>query len=394
MGVLQTVKALRKTSSSNEKKEILRKSSPIFQEVLKATYDPFKVYHIRQILWKGVGHRTVDDTWAQIYDMLEYLAQNFGDDACKAMLAKNIVTLDEENAEILKCIVKKDLKAGISATTINSVFPDLIPAFGAMKAKRFEDKRWDPGLMGSVKLDGLRCQVLGGELYSMNGHKLTGLSHIEKAAHGLGDMDSELLIPGKNFQTSSGLIRSYNNCPDAVLCVFDHISQNRPFAARYDHLTMLASAQGWSTSVLKPTTITLVKHNTFKDIEAMYAAFDKILAAGFEGLMLKTPDHYYQRGKRTYDWMKVKNVLDADLHIEGFFEGQGKYEGQLGGVIVLVNNGVEVRVGSGFSDQERVDIWNNKEVYLGKVIEVQYHEETPDGSLRHPRFKRFRGDKD
>jgi len=326
--------------------------------------------------------------------MLEYLAQNFGDDACKAMLAKNIVTLDEENAEILKCIVKKDLKAGISATTINSVFPDLIPAFGAMKAKRFEDKRWDPGLMGSVKLDGLRCQVLGGELYSMNGHKLTGLSHIEKAAHGLGDMDSELLIPGKNFQTSSGLIRSYNNCPDAVLCVFDHISQNRPFAARYDHLTMLASAQGWSTSVLKPTTITLVKHNTFKDIEAMYAAFDKILAAGFEGLMLKTPDHYYQRGKRTYDWMKVKNVLDADLHIEGFFEGQGKYEGQLGGVIVLVNNGVEVRVGSGFSDQERVDIWNNKEVYLGKVIEVQYHEETPDGSLRHPRFKRFRGDKD
>jgi DNA ligase-1 len=64
----------------------------------------------------------------------------------------------------------------------------------------------------------------------------------------------------------------------------------------------------------------------------------------------------------------------------------------LGGFIVDYK-GKEVRVGSGFSDAERHDLWFSKHSQIGNIIEVKYHEVTPDGSLRHPVFGGFRYDK-
>jgi ATP-dependent DNA ligase len=106
--------------------------------------------------------------------------------------------------------------------------------------------------------------------------------------------------------------------------------------------------------------------------------------------------------------MKMKAEETLDLTVVDAFEGTGKYEGKLGGLTVL-HEGLRVNVGSGFSDQQREEFWElydedmqrRKEcgdrgedavdTLLGAVAEVQYHEVTPDGSLRHPRFVRFRG---
>ena len=73
-------------------------------------------------------------------------------------------------------------------------------------------------------------------------------------------------------------------------------------------------------------------------------------------------------------------------------EGTGKHAGKLGSVIVDFE-GVEVQVGSGFSDALRDQIWEDPENFIGRVIEVRYQEETPDGSLRFPTFVCFRNDK-
>ena len=109
--------------------------------------------------------------------------------------------------------------------------------------------------------------------------------------------------------------------------------------------------------------------------------------------MLKTPDHYYQPGKRSSDWLKLKPELSKDLAIEAFFEGNGRLEGTLGGVIVK-HGAVSVRVGAGFTDRQREKIWRKQKFYAGKIVEVTYQEETEAGSLRHPRFKTFRFDKE
>ena len=50
---------------------------------------------------------------------------------------------------------------------------------------------------------------------------------------------------------------------------------------------------------------------------------------------------------------------------------------------------------SGYSDEDRKAIWNNKDELLGRIIEVQYFEETENQnddslSLRFPVFLRIR----
>ena len=79
--------------------------------------------------------------------------------------------------------------------------------------------------------------------------------------------------------------------------------------------------------------------------------------------------------------------------IEGFVEGTGKHEGKLGSVIVTFD-GVQVQVGSGFSDELRGQIWADQQSFLGRTVEIRYQEVTPDGSLRFPTFKCFRNDRD
>lgn len=69
-------------------------------------------------------------------------------------------------------------------------------------------------------------------------------------------------------------------------------------------------------------------------------------------------------------------------------EGTGKYAGMLGALIVD-NGKAEVEVGSGFTDAERREFWENPP----ECIEIKYQEELPSGSLRFPVFVRARDDK-
>ena len=91
--------------------------------------------------------------------------------------------------------------------------------------------------------------------------------------------------------------------------------------------------------------------------------------------------------------MKLKAFSDVDLPIVSLIEGTGKHEGKLGSVVVNYE-GVEVQVGSGWSDELREQIWADPKNFVGRVIEVRYQEVTPDGSLRFPTFKCFRNDRE
>jgi DNA ligase-1 len=56
---------------------------------------------------------------------------------------------------------------------------------------------------------------------------------------------------------------------------------------------------------------------------------------------------------------------------------------------------ITVNVGSGFSDDNRIEFWNSRNSVIGNIVEVRADAVTQnqDGtySLRFPRFKGFRG---
>lgn len=94
--------------------------------------------------------------------------------------------------------------------------------------------------------------------------------------------------------------------------------------------------------------------------------------------------------------LKVKKFKDCDLRIIGFEEGTNKLIGTLG-ALVLDFKGNKLYCGSGFTDEQRDDIWQHQKEYLGKIAEIQYFEETHNQSgglsLRFPVFKDIRFDK-
>jgi ATP-dependent DNA ligase len=221
-----------------------------------------------------------------------------------------------------------------------------------------------------------------------NGHPIEGVSHITKHL-GKRQLDGELKDPKLHFQQSSGDTRSFRESPGVHFFVFDIPEEPMPLAERYQYLVEIANEEGWGTSS-KP--VHLLKHIPMQSLEHVSRNFNKALDNGFEGLVIKNHKALYTP-KRGFDWMKLKNKRTTEGSVIGFKEGNESLEGTLGALIIRLYNHVEVDVGIGFSLALRGEIWRNREAWLGCTIEVEFHEFTPDGSLRHPRFKKRRIDK-
>jgi DNA ligase-1 len=132
------------------------------------------------------------------------------------------------------------------------------------------------------------------------------------------------------------------------------------------------------------------------DTSVISKYLDAAITDGQEGIMINIWDAPYEF-KRTPNILKVKKMNTMDLQIIGFEEGTGRLINTLGAILVKYKNGNVVKVGSGFSDSVRKEIWSNQKKYLNTIVEIKYFEETTnaDGgeSLRFPIFNDFRPDK-
>lgn len=121
----------------------------------------------------------------------------------------------------------------------------------------------------------------------------------------------------------------------------------------------------------------------------------QMVAEDKEGLMLNT-DVPYKR-TRHKGILKIKRFYTMDLKIIGYEEGTGRLEGTLG-ALVLEYKGNTVKVGSGFTDEQRTEFWANRNDIIGSLCEVKYKEISSDKntgleSLQFPVFVQMRFDK-
>jgi len=108
---------------------------------------------------------------------------------------------------------------------------------------------------------------------------------------------------------------------------------------------------------------------------------------GVEGWVLK--------GGHLTNWYKLKIEKTIDLIVTGFTDGTGNNIGLVGSFkcsVVLPDGSLqEVARAGGLTDDVRLDIDEEKD--LGRIVEVKYQYVGAKGRLRHPRFLRYRDDK-
>ena len=121
----------------------------------------------------------------------------------------------------------------------------------------------------------------------------------------------------------------------------------------------------------------------------------KYIDEGYEGCMLKVCSAPYVDNRKEY-WLKIKPQNELEGVVIDVVEGDGKYQNKLGALIVKSKiNGKEIvfRVGSGFSDTQRNELWEKQNDLIGKIVEIKYQELTKDSIPRFPTFSRIREDK-
>ena len=304
----------------------------------------------------------------------------------------------------------------MSAKSINKAIKNLIPTFGVMLAESYF-KQKEGFLKGkefliTTKLDGNRLVAIKNKdkvkFYTRQGKLMEGLSQLEEE---LKDIPNEIVLDGEL------LLRNYDNLPsdelfrqtlkmsrkkgiktDLEFHIFDCITldgfnkgiDNTPCIERKARIKPLIEGKEWLIEV------PVLYQGT--DESKILQLLDEAIANGQEGSMINIANSPYQT-KRTKDILKVKKMTSYDLTVVGFEEGQGNFKGMLGAAIVDLRGENTVGVGSGWSLEERKEVWANKDKYLGKILEVQLFEESTDSktglpSLRFPVAKGWRFDKD
>lgn len=415
---------IKNTSSNNEKQAILEqnKNNELLKEILKFVYNPyFKTGLSSKKIKKKIApteYRLLLQPDNSITYIFNYLKDhNTGTDQDIAHVQWYIRNYSEGCPEIVEEILTQNLKIGMTAKSINKVWNNLIPEFNVMLADKYWEKidkleQEKPRILVTQKLDGMRCTTikLGDKinLMSRSGQLMTGFVEIEHELRELPDgvYDGEILAD-LSIDNSLDLFASTVSAArtkdtkkkNMTYNVFDYVKKVEEFVTGMFSESCAQRKQNLE-NILKKAHCNYIKYvEVLYDGEYNSDIIDKLLNKALslqqEGIMLNIADAPYQK-KRTTDILKVKKMNTVDLFVTNVFEGKGKYKGTLGGVVVEYK-GQPVGVGSGFSDIQRKMIWEHPESIVGKLIEVQYFEESKDKngkpSLRFPVFKKIRLDK-
>jgi DNA ligase-1 len=397
------------------------KDDYIVQQYLKLAFDPYVVYGIsKKKLQKEVrvGETQCPPTIFELFDYL--INHNTGRDVDIAVcqIARDWICFDNPDlVELLEALICKDLSIGVDAKSINSVMPSLIPTFNVQLANKYFDK---PELIEgkefavTTKIDGGRIIALkeNGHVsfYTRSGQKYEGLVDLEREIlEKFPDnvcLDGEITIldnagiPSKEaYKRAMKLTRSDGEKHGLKMIVFDWMPATDFKRQKCDIPYGKRCAESESLFANIPSTtyfelLPFLYHGT--DTSKILELLDEAIANQEEGVMINIWDAPYEF-KRTNNLLKVKKMNTLDLEVVDYEEGSGRLAGTLGAIHVRYKNGNIVKVGSGFSDELRKQIWNHDVMIVGKIAEIQYFEETTnaDGgiSLRFPIFKDFRPDK-
>lgn len=422
----QVLDLLAKESSINKKISILEeaKKSKVYdiEDVLFLTYDPFTQFGIKKIpeFKPNNSRETVSLTQA-----LKRLKRDLLDKKIRGNRAKDTVRLllesvSLEDADVIRRILNRNLEVGVSAKTINKVWPNLIPIFGVMNCHNTIEHIDYPAYL-QEKVDGARVFLVNKkagnyDLFSKNGKRIEDHDWFKPLSKLLPDncvLDGELLVLDKKGKPLSR--KKGNGIVNKGIQETISVDETQKFQlVVWDMLTVYEFENG-STRTTKQRHETLINQFytifSFDNVNLVPCIvinsqkealdwFNEYTKNGSEGVIVKNFSQVWEPGKRVKGWGKLKLENEMELQIKGVIEGLGKHQGKLGSLKCEDSSGkLSVNIGGGFSDTDREKLWEDRNSIIDKIITVRYNEilvdeEAGSASLFLARYVESRFDKD
>lgn len=408
------IKQMQSTSSSLEKIQILKNQPELIQKILEYTYNPYKQYYVTSETCKKNPNLISYEGLTPLFILLDKLTTREITGHSAIQLVNKYAQYGED-FDLIYDIIDKDLKIRTGVKIINKAFPNLIPEFNVALAQEYKGdinfNRDDFFL--SRKLDGVRCVAIinsGGEctLYSRQGNEFLTLNKVKNTLESLNlsniVFDGELCLTddegNEDFQGIMKQIRRKNHTiPNPKFLIFDQLTLNE-FNEKEKSLILEKRLDRLKSIITPNNILKILPQIKIKSQNEFEEWVDKSNRQNWEGLMLRKNIAY--EGKRTKNLQKVKKFYDAEYKIirqensimSVVRDGKESQEEMLAHIWIN-HKGYEVKVGSGFTQEQRIK-YKNKSLE-GQTITIQYFEETFNEkggiSLRFPTVKFIHGDR-
>jgi DNA ligase-1 len=401
------------TGSTIGKMTILSKYADLqpFRDLLVDTYNPFVVYNIRKLEDLAIPiHEggSLENNYRRFRELLRLLSKRIvTGDAARSKVRDVFSQFNPSEYKWYGRVLTRDLNVGIQKKTINSVIPDLIPTFDVMLAKPIS--KYPSEFILQPKLDGMRIVVntTTGQMFSRNGKEVLGYDTISEEAKKLPGglwIDGEIMS-GTKFNSTMTQAFRHSSSKEGILNAFDIITHEEFESGKgreqlyIRDFVLGAQLSGLNlTSIVKVPSSPIISTREHNWLDRATEFYESYLSQGYEGAMVKDVESVYE-SKRSKSWQKLKPENDYSVKVIGIEPGKHdtKYEEQVG-KLVCDFNGEEVRVGSGLSDEQRLQWWLDQTKIVGKIIDITGQEITDNKkgthSIRFPRYKRIRIDLD
>lgn len=419
--VFKLLEDISKISSRNAKKNHIKNNMdvPFFKEVVLYAYDSRKVFNINQFPQKASKIIRKCNT-EEIFKTLDKYADKKGVSKSEIEYLHN-ACIDDSTCKVVGRIVNGDLRCGVNLKTWKEFFPSLFEhspmlcGYAVRFLHRYDTFSqeldtfisscggWD-NVIGSIKANGVRVWIdhtgkkplyisRSGKVYEnfyiLNNDSLKVAKALQQkyGLENLPILDGEVTFEGEDFQDQMRQVRRIKDMDPSKfrLVLFDSPSLDGIKQDERSETLRTIVENFHEEGYLNKTSFTEeVMFEGFQDFKDYFLEVVKVRK--LEGLVLKNAREPYDTKKSPF-WCKVKDWFSADCKVIGVEEGTGKYKGLLGALLVDFN-GVTVKVGSGYNDNQREWFFKTPP----KVIEVEYKTITKDGSMQHPSFVKERED--
>lgn len=241
------------------------------------------------------------------------------------------------------------------------------------------------------KIDGIRAIIRNGKLVSRTLKPIRNIQ-ICKALESIlpEGADGEIVTNLTNLQqTTSDVMTANKPIKHFTYYWFDWVG-SKPYVERMAFIDKheLPETTGFTIVKLQPTIV--------KNKQEVIKFEADVLRKGYEGVILRTLDGDYKYGRSTLRegyLMKLKRFTDAEAEIvdvEELVHQDGTKGRTLGCFVAQTPDGIQFKIGTGFTQEQRDEFWKEKETLPGQFVKYKYFDMSIKTAPRHPVFLALR----